>query len=189
MKTSTKRLAGIGMFTAILIVLQALPVKLGMFSVTLSLVPIIAAAALYGCKAGVWLGLVFGCVVLINDSAIFLAINAPGTVITVLAKGIAAALGASLIYCLLNRKNRYAAIICSAIAAPLINTGIFLLGCRLFFMDTISQWAAGAGFESVGAYMIIGLAGVNFLLELSVNIILSPAILRLTQIVNKGEKL
>ena len=60
--------------------------------------------------------------------------------------------------------------------------GIFLIGCRLFFYETIAEWGAALGFESAAAYMFFGLAGLNFLIELATNLILSPVILRLLKI-------
>ena len=63
----TRRLVGMSIFTALVIVLQLVAtfVKIGTFPVTLTLVPIVVGAALYGPKAGAWLGFVFGVVVLI----------------------------------------------------------------------------------------------------------------------------
>ena len=78
-----------------------------------------------------------------------------------------------------------ASVIASAVTAPVVNTGIFLLGCLLFFLPTVSCWAEAMGFESVGKYMIYGLVGGNFLFEMLTNIILSPVILRLIKIGKK----
>jgi len=52
------------------------------------------------------------------------------------------------------------------------------LGCQLFFLETISEWAAMYGYADAGKYMIFGLAGVNFLIELGVNVVLAPVITR-----------
>ena len=65
---------------------------------------------------------------------------------------------------------------------------LFLLGCLIFFLPTISEWAAAMGFESVGKYMIFGLVGGNFLFELLFNIILSPIIVRLIRIGSHRER-
>lgn len=186
----TKNIVGIGILTAIIVVLQAmaLGIRFGTFTITLVLVPIVVGAALYGWKAGAWLGFVFGVVVLFTDSTLFLAVNAPGTVITVLLKGTLAGLTAGAVYKLLANKNRWLAVIASAIVCPIVNTGIFLLGCVVFFLDTIKEWAAGAGFESVGTYMIVGFVGINFLVEMVVNIVLSSAIVRILNVVSPETK-
>ncbi|MDE6709516.1 MAG: ECF transporter S component, partial [Oscillospiraceae bacterium] len=86
---------------------------------------------------------------------------------------------------LLENKSRWAAILTAAIVCPVVNTGIFLLGCLVFFYSTISEWAAGAGFESVGAYLIIGFVGWNFLVEMLINLCLSTVIVRVLSIVKK----
>ena len=182
-------LAGMGALTAIVIVLQYLGsfIRFGIFSISLVLIPIVIGAALYGAWAGAWLGFVFGVVVLASgDAAAFLAINIPGTVLTVLLKGTAAGLISGLLFRAVKEKNRLAAVIAAAIACPVVNTGIFLLGCRLFFMDTINEWALGAGFESAGAFMIIGLVGANFLMELLVNVVASPVVLRIISIIRRS---
>jgi|GEM_PF-20594 len=75
-----------------------------------------------------------------------------------------------------------AAVFAAAAVCPIVNTGIFLLGCRLFFFDTIKEWAGGT---NVGTFMIVGLVGLNFIFELAVNLILSPAIVILIRF---GEK-
>ena len=147
-------------------------------------IPIVVGAALYGWAAGGWLGLVFGAMVLFTGGAnAFLVINVPGTIITVLVKGAAAGLVPGLIYKALENKNRWAATICAAAAAPIVNTGIFLLGCLAFFMDTISEWAAGVGVENAGVYMVTAFVGVNFLVELGANLLLSSVIVRIVDIV------
>lgn len=189
MEQKTKKLVGVGLLTAIVVVLQAVAVAIrptGLFNISLVLVPIVVGAALYGYKTGAWLGLVFSVVVLFTDSAAFMAVSVPGTIITVLVKGTVAGLVAGLVYLALEKKNRYVAVIAAAIACPVVNTGLFLIGCLLFFMDTINGWAAMAGFASAGTYMIMGLVGVNFLIEMGLNIILSSAILRIVNISKRG---
>lgn len=182
MEQKTKKLVGVGLLTAIVVVLQALAVAIrptGLFNISLVLVPIVVGAALYGYKTGAWLGFVFSMVVLFTDTAAFMAVSVPGTIITVIVKGTVAGLAAGLVYLALEKKNQYLAVISAAIVCPVVNTGLFLVGCVLFFMDTINGWAAAAGFASAGAYMIGALVGVNFLVELAVNIVLSSAIMRI----------
>lgn len=187
MNEKTKTLVGTGILTAIVVVLQALAIgiRFGPFSITLVLIPIVVGAALYGYKAGAWLGFVFGAVVLCTDAAAFFAVNIPGTIVTCILKGVLAGLASGLVFKLLENKNRWVAVITAAIVCPVVNTGVFLLGCIIFFMDTISQWAAGAGFESAGAYLIFGMVGLNFLVETAVNIILSSVIVRILNIIKR----
>lgn len=190
-KFSTSTIVGIGLLTAIVVVLQfvSMALRFSAFSITLTLVPIVVGAALYGWKTGAWLGLVFGAAVLLTgDAAAFLTINPAGTIATVLVKGAMAGLVAGLVYRLIAKKNQVAAVLVSSIVAPIVNTGIFLLGCRLFFFDTVAAWGAGLGFENTFVYMIVGLVGGNFLIELGVNIVLNPAILQIIKIGKKKLK-
>ncbi|MBO5452626.1 MAG: ECF transporter S component [Clostridia bacterium] len=184
-KMSTQTLVLTAVLTAMVIVLQFMGafVKFGPFSISLVLVPIVIGAATCGYKTGAWLGFIFGAVVLISgDAAAFMAVNPFGTVVTVLAKGTLCGLLSGIVYELLRKFNSILAVIAAAVVCPLVNTGIFLLGCLAFFMPTITEWA---GSEAVGHYMIFVLVGANFLVELAVNIVLSPIIVRLINIRNK----
>jgi uncharacterized membrane protein len=185
MNNKTKRMVGVGLFTAIVVVLQFLGggIKFGMFSISLVLVPIVVGSAVYGCKAGAWLGFSFGAAVLLSgDAAAFLVINPLATVFVVLIKGVACGLVAGILFTVLERLNRTLAVFSAAVICPIVNTGVFLLGCQFFFLETVAEWGAALGYENVGAYMFLGLAGVNFLIELCVNIILAPVIVRLIRI-------
>ena len=187
-KMNVSTIVGMGLLTAIVVVLQlvSMALRFGMFSITLTLVPIVVGAALYNWKAGAWLGLVFGAAVLITgDAAAFLQINAIGTIITVLVKGAMAGLVAGLVYHLVSKKNQIAGVIAAAIAAPLVNTGIFLLGSAVFFLDAITMWA---GDTNVFVYMLVGLVGFNFFIELGINILLNPTILQIIRIGKKKLK-
>ena len=190
-KYDTKKLTVLALLTAIVIRIG------GMFAICPVLIPIVIGAALYGPMAGAWLGFAFSLTVIISgDAAAFLAVNVLGTILTVFAKGTCAGLGAGFIYKLITKKadgevsggRETAAAIAAAVASPIINTGIFLLGCLMFFMETIAEWGAALGFASAGSYMILGLAGGNFLFELARNLVLCPVIVRLIKIRGKMEK-
>ena len=183
---STKKLVLGAVLSAIVIVLQFMGafIRFGTFSISLVLVPIVIGAAMCDWRIGAWLGFLFGVVVLASgDAALFLAINIPGTVITVLVKGTACGLIAGLVYKALERFNRYVAVVAAAIVCPVVNTGVFLLGCVVFFMDTVTSWASGA---NVFAFMIVSFVGLNFLVELAINMVLSPMIVRILNIKQKG---
>ena len=186
MKTSTKtsKVVGLGLFTAIVVVLQLLGsfIKFGPFSITLVLAPIVIGAALYGIGAGAYLGLVFGATVLISgDAAAFLTINPIGTVIIVLLKGMLAGLAAGLVYSLISKANSLAGVIVAGIVCPFVNTGIFLAGCYIFFQEWLVAVFGTTGFVTV----VAGLVGVNFLVELGINMVLSTAIVK---IIDLGKK-
>lgn len=181
-KKQTETLVLGAILTALVIVLQLMGafIRFGMFSISLVLIPIVIGAAKCNWKIGAWLGFVFGAAVLMSgDAAAFLAVDVFGTILTVLVKGTACGLVAGLVYKLLEKYNRYIAVIAAAIVCPVVNTGVFLLGCWIFFLPTIAEWGASAGFNNAAAYMFLGLAGGNFLFELGANVILAPVIMRI----------
>ena len=103
----TRRLTGLALMTAIIVVLQVVAsfVKFGPFTITLALAPILIGAALYGPKAGACLGGVFGAVVLLAcilgwdpGGAILWNANPFLTALVCLGKGILAGLAAGLVY-------------------------------------------------------------------------------------------
>ena len=180
----TQKIVIMALFTAIVIALQVLGVfiRFGPFAISLVLMPIAIGAALLGALAGAWLGLVFGFVVLISgDAGAFLVINPAATVFVVLIKGALAGFVAGILYRAFESKNKTLAAIVAAVVCPLINTGVFILGCYIFFLPTLTEWGVAAGAVSVTAFIFLILVGANFLFELGVNIILSPAIVRLVQ--------
>ena len=184
---STRTMVTGALLTALVIILQFVgaSIKLGPFSVSLVLIPIAIGAITCGKMVGTWLGLVFGIVVLASgDAAPFWAVNVPGTIVTVLLKGMACGFISGLVYEILMKltKKSYVSAIVAALICPIVNTGIFLLGCLVFFMKTVTEWAGGG---NVGAYMILTLVGVNFLFEMAVNIIFAPAISHIVKVVKK----
>ena len=185
MNSKTKNMVGVGLFTAIVVVLQFLGggLKFGMFSISLVLVPIVVGSALYGWKAGACLGFAFGMAVLLSgDAAAFMVVDPLATVLVVLIKGAACGFFAGLVYKLLSKVNKVVAVFAAAITCPVVNTGVFLLGCQFFFLETVAGWGAAMGYENVASYMFLGLAGINFLIELAVNILLAPVIVRLIKL-------
>lgn len=188
-KLNIKALTGMGLLTAVVIVLQFVCLALrptGFFNITLCLVPIVVGAALYGVKAGAWLGFVFGVIVTITDSAAFMVINIPATIAVCIIKGLLAGLAAGAVYKLLEKKNAYAAAVTAGIVCPVVNTGVFALGCLAFFMPTIAEWGLAAGFENAVAFLFVGVITTNFFIELAVNLVLSSAVVAIVKVVKKS---
>ena len=189
----TRRLAGLALFTAIVVVLQLLGsfIKVGPFAVSLVLIPIVVGAAVYGVKAGAWLGFVFGVVVTIavvtgadHGGYIMFSARPVMTVLVCLIKGTAAGYVAGLLYRAIGKKHALAGVIVAVTAAaPVVNTGLFVLAMLLFYQPQLQAWA---GDTAVATYIVTGLVGVNFLLELGVNLVLSPTITRLIAAGKKG---
>ena len=178
----TRKLVMLGFLTAIVVVLQlsATLLTFGPFSPTLVLMPIAIGAALIGVYAGAWLGLVFGFVVLMyGQAALFMNLNPAATIVIVLLKGMLAGLAAGAIYKQFENKSRTLAAIFAAAICPIVNTGIFLIGFYMFFAPTFAEWGPGIGAITVTAFVASSL--LNFLFELTLNLVLSPVIVRLIQ--------
>ena len=183
----TRRLTGLALLTAIIVVLQIVAsfIKFGPFSITLALAPIIIGAALFGKGAGAWLGGVFGVVVLlacimgwdVGGNILFTA-NPLLTAILCIVKGALAGLAAGAVFQAVSKKNMTGGSILAGIVSPVVNTGVFCLGLALFFYDTLVAWAGGT---DLIYYIIFGLTGVNFLLELVINLVLSTVIVRVVK--------
>ena len=196
----TRRLVGLSIFTALVIVLQLVAtfVKIGAFPVTLTLVPIVVGAALYGPRAGAWLGLVFGAVALIAcitgadfSGQIVWNANPFVTVVLCLLKGAAAGWLAALVYRALAKKNETLGVVCAAIISPVANTGIFCAGLYLFYNDLFNEWMSRWVAETGNAanpimFILLSLAGINFLIEFGLNLVLSPIIERIIRLRKKG---
>ena len=171
-KTNTYKLTGLGILTAIIVVLQVFTtfVHFGPFSITLALIPIVVGAAMYGKGAGAYLGAVFSVVVVIMcitggdvGGAMVWAANPIMCIIMCMLKGTVAGFLAGLMYELLQEKNKLLGVILAALISPIANTGIFIIGMLLFFKDTLAAWAGGSDLLT---YIIMGLTGINFLIEL-----------------------
>lgn len=184
-KGETERLVLLALLTALVAVLSYFGgfIKIGgLASVSLTLIPVVLGSALLGPLSGAWLGGVAGAIFFATaDAAFWFGLSIPGTIVTVMVKGILSGYLAGLTYKLLEKFNRYLAVLAAAVVCPVVNTGIFLLGCVVFFLDTVKAMATSEGI-SVFAYLIIFFVGLNFIFELVFNIILSPAILRIINI-------
>lgn len=190
-KAKSMNAALLGLFTAIVIVLQLMSylIKIGTFNLSLVLVPIVLAAVMYGPKYSSILGGVFGAIVVIASVAgldgggnILFQSSPVLTTLICLVKGIAAGFVAGIIANSLKEKHLYPAVILSALAAPVVNTGIFTAGMFLFFKDTLTEWAGGA---DLVYYVIFGLIGINFIIELVINAVLSPVVLSVSRALKK----
>lgn len=183
---NTRKLALLALFTAIVAVLQMLGVaiRFGTFAVSMVGVPVILGAALMGPVAGAWLGLVFGIAVLVSgDAALFLTWDPAATVIIVLLKGTLAGLAAGGVYQLLEKRNTFLAVLAAAVAYPLVNTGVFFLGCMIFFLEDCIQFASNLGVMGSGPVIVMSVfIGFNFFFELGLDLVLSGIVERLVKI-------
>lgn len=193
-KADIQRLTGIGILTAIIIVLQVFStfVKFGPFSITLALIPIVVGAAIYGAGAGAYLGAVFSIIVItmcafgadVGGAMVWNASPWLCTLVCML-KGTLAGFEAGVHYKALEKTNKIVATVAAALVSPIVNTGVFVLGMMIFFKDTLIAWANGA---DLIVYIIFGLTGFNFLIEVAVNLVLSPVVVQIMDAVKKNKK-
>ncbi len=201
-KEKTLELVQLSMLAALVVVLQLLsaliPPIAGMVSITLTLIPVVIGAILFGKKGGAILGFVFGLIVLINCIAgldpggnILWTVNPILTALLCIIKGVAAGFVPAAIYSAVVKdekigdKAKTPLTLVAAVLAPVVNTSIFVVGMLLFFKDTLTVWANG---EPILSYILVGLAGVNFTIEFLINIFLSPAIIRVVDVVKKKHR-
>lgn len=194
-KSSIVRMTELAVLTAIVLILQlfGIGVKLPFLAtpVSLVLIPIVLGATVLGPKAGAWLGLVFGLEVyivagvmgmdfftmtLFNDHPII-------TFLICTVKSTLAGFLCGLTYKLMAKYNDLVAMFVAAAVAPIVNTGVFILGC-LLITDTLKSNFIAEG-SSIIYFLIIGCAGLNFVIEFLINMVFSPALNRLTVILNK----
>lgn len=195
MKDNQRKFIYTALFAAVVVVLQMfVSIPLGMFTITLTLVPIMLGAILFGPASGAILGGVFGVVVAIQvvtgaagplSSAMFLQTPVVTVVLCVL-KGVAAGWVSGLIYkAFAKHEKTKLGTILSAIACPIVNTSIFALGLFVFYIGLINTWAIDNAFANAFTFVMLGCIGLNFLVEFAVNVLLIPVALRMIKIVKR----
>lgn len=193
-----KQLATLAVLAALVIVLQSLSafgvLKVGVFSITLTLVPIVVGGILLGPREGAVLGFVFGLMVCIFSVT---GVDVGGLMVfqsnaaiawgLCLLKGVAAGLVPALVYRILPKKFPVLDAFIAAILAPIANTGVFIVGMLLFFRPLLEGWKSGSAqaSDSMFLYIILGLCGINFIIEFAVNAVLSPAIASIVKAAKK----
>ena len=185
-------LVQLALLTAVIMALHFSGVAIPAFGTKISLVliPIALGAMLLGPAAGAILGFIYGMTVFVTLGVMhmdpftgFLFDNTPvmaALICTV--KTTAAGLVAGWVYRALSKKSVWLAVFVAAALVPTVNTGLFVLGCFLIY-STISEFAAGAGYSAV-YFILIVCAGINYVLELAINLIFSPALERLVRLLS-----
>lgn len=197
-RISTLRMVELAVLTALVLVMQLTGTSIRIpflgTSVNLVLIPIALGAMLLGPSAGAWLGFVCGAVVYILGGVMgtdpftsFLFQNNP--VITAgicLVKTTLGGFLSGLVYRVFAEKKPLLAVFSAAMLLPVVNTGVFVLGC-LTIVGTINAYIASVGMTDTSAiyFIFILCAGVNFILEFCVNAIVSPALKRVVDVVTK----
>ena len=188
---TTKTVVYLAVLTTLLVVLNLLGTVFKIVTnINLTLIPIVLGALTLGVKGGFILGIISGLMTFIfgvtglDPFTNFLFTQHPViTFLTCTVKiALAGVLGA-LVYSLLKNKNKHLATFVASAVVPVVNTLIFIVGA-LLMKDAISVFALDAG-VSVIYFLIIICAGVNFLIELGINMLVAPAVYTVIQVVDK----
>ena len=168
-RITTQQIVGTGLLLALEIIFQIIGnyLQIGPVNINLSLVTVVLGAVLYGPLSGAVLGFFNGLIVLLSPStiAIFMPISPIGTVIACLLKCTIAGLVAGLLFKLFKNKNNLIGLIIASLLVPIINTGIFSIVCLLFFRLFLESGVSEA-FPNIGAFLIFGVIGINFIVEI-----------------------
>lgn len=162
-------------------------------TLNLTLIPIVLGAIILGPLAGAILGIAVGVVITINAFAgtdvftLYLYQNSPiMTFLIIFVKGSLAGLMPGVLFRAF-KKHPIIAIFVAAGSAPVVNTAIFVIG-TLIISGTIGGFMdfAGISGQSVVYFIIIGCAGINFLVEFAINMVLAPALHRVIKVIDKS---
>ncbi len=173
-----RQIAGIGILTAIIAVLQYIAnvLPMGTLPFSLGLFPIALGAVMYGPIAGLFLGVIEGGMVIIAPSTEgFMAYNPVFTIILCLTKTGLAGLVAGLIFLPFKKKLPLLGAIIASFACPIVNTGLFIIGCFFVFSGAFEMTM---NFNYL-MYIVVTLIGFNFFIELLINGALSPALYKI----------
>lgn len=195
------RMTYLAVLIAVVVVLQLTGVAIkipGLATpVSLVLVPIVLGGCLLGARAGAILGFVFGLIVTITccfmgmDPAftgILFQAHPVITVLLCLSKSTLAGFLSGLAYAPVRNEKRSVRIFgtfISAAIAPIVNTGVFIIGC-LIMSDTFNaNFVNHAEGQNILYVLFIVIAGINFLFEFTLNMVLAPTIHFLVELVEK----
>ena len=185
----TLRLVQIALLTALMLLLQLAlgSLRIGPVTLLFSLVPLVIAAVFIGPGAGALLGLVSGVVTFVQVLTaadpfytLLIATNPLLTALICISKTTLAGLLAGLCYRAICKVSKYRAlnVILPAVVCPVINTGIFCIGMYFGFGSALQSSEVFGAAASAGlvSFILIGLAGVNFLYEVLSNVVVCPIV-------------
>lgn len=175
-KVTIKQIVGTGLLLALEIIFQIIGnyLQFGPVNINLSLLTIVLAAVLYGPLSGAVVGFFNGLMALLSPStlAIFMPISPVGTVLACLTKTTLAGLFSGLIFNLFKNKNKILGLVLAALIVPITNTGIFVV-CSLLFFRPFLESGVGDVYPNIGAFLVFGVIGLNFIFEIITTVVLS----------------
>lgn len=192
--TKSKQITYLAILSALVIIFQCIATVLGVtwrVVPTLALIPIILGVVILGVWQGTFLGFVFSTVVFIfgvsgYDAGTYSMIQYNPVLATLLiyVKGCAAPFVSGMVYNLMKNKYPNASVWVASALCPIVNTAIYCFG-MFFFLDFLRA----SGFNQNAMYLIfIFLPGVNFLIEFTLNLVLTPAVVTVNRVFDKTLK-
>lgn len=195
-KEKTLRMTELGILLALVVVLQSIS-SLGVVTICLCLIPITLGSMVLDWKGGAILGFAFGLIALfwgIVGKDVFtlylFTANPAMTIAICIVKGTLAGIVPALLYKWLSgykyKNSDLVASIVASLSAPIVNTGIFALGCMIIKNDVTSvAGQLGVSADNFVTLLFVALIGVNFFVEFGVNAVFSPALNKLSLMLNK----
>ncbi len=192
-RAKTLTMVQIALLSALVVVLQLFfsQIRIGVVTLNFVLIPIVIAGALIGPMAGLIVGAFAGLTTFIQVFTsgdvfyVFLMTNnAFATALICIFKTALAGFFAGLLFQLISRIGKasagknYIAGLTASIVCPVVNTGLFVLGMLVFFGGALTADATFGAMAAEGlvSYVLVGLVGVNFFVELALTVILCPLI-------------
>ena len=184
----TEKLVTVSIIIALTVVLQAfssIAARIGLFSFALGLFPATIGSVMYGKKESLLFGGALGVTILATDATAWtlFGVNLFATVLLVILKSVASTFVCALIFGIFAKNNRTLGAILGAVCAPVVNTGIFIGGVCIFFRDFFAPAVEEAVPFLLGLVLLLL---VNFIIELVINVVLSPVVLRVIDMRKKN---
>lgn len=186
-RARTLRMVQTALLAAIEVILTLLYIPVGTINLNFGLVPIVIAGVFLSPISGAIIGGVSGIVTMtqvLSGQGVFYAFlmaeNPFMACLLCIVKTAAAGYVSGLVYHLLQKICRFESVgtLAAAILCPVLNTGIFALGMLTIFGNAlmtdpvISTWTTGG----LIALVFIVLIGVNFFVELALNVVVCPVL-------------
>ena len=192
---SAKNVALLGILIGLVIVLQLFASAIPMFGVTLnfSLIPIALAGVMLGVLGGTIVGFVCGIVVFITmavlgqePSTAFLFQTNP-FILTLMCIGKTTLAGAvsGLIYKFISKRKPEIAVWVSSLSIPVVNTGTYMLGMVLMKSSVAEFLNMTSSTAGIVFAVVFGIIWLNFLLEIIINTVFTPAIYKVVKVIKK----
>ena len=195
---TAKNIAYLAILLALVIVLQTFGGTIvigGVVQLNFTLVPIVLGAILLGPTAGGILGLACGIVVMIQVimglSPFYTVIwteNPVVAALTCVVKTTVAGYVAGWVYRWIAKTSKIVATFVAAGLVPVLNTGLFILGC-LCMSNAIVAFGSLNDMQLSGGdilvFILVGLVTFNFFIEFALNLLLAPVIERVVSVTEK----